>query len=67
MLFFELLQVSVGSKEKLSVTPSTEEWDNLFKEAQRQSVVGIAFKGVQRLPQEQWPPQMLLLQWIGYN
>ena len=67
MMLFELIQVAVGSKEKLSITPSAKEWDILFLEAQRQSVVGVAFEGVQRLPQEQWPPQMLLLQWIGYN
>ena len=67
MMFFELIQVAIGSKEKLSITPSAEEWNNLFIEAQRQSLVGIAFEGVQKLPQEQWPAQMLLLQWIGYN
>ena len=67
MMFFELIQVAIGGKEKLSQTPSAEEWNNLYMEAQRQSVVGVVLEGVQRLPQEQWPPQMLLLQWIGYN
>ena len=37
----------------------------MFADARKQSVVGIAFAGVQRLPEEQWPPRVLLFEWIG--
>jgi hypothetical protein len=66
-MLFELIQVALGNRENLSSVSSAEEWNNLFLEAQRQSVVGVTFEGLQKLPQEQWPPQLLLLQWIGYG
>lgn len=64
-LFFELIQIALGNKDRLSHNPSKEEWENLFLDAQKQSVVGIAFEGVQKLPKEQWPSQALLFEWIG--
>ena len=64
-LLFELIQIALGNKDRLSHNPSKEEWENLFLDAQKQSVVGIAFEGVQKLPKEQWPSQALLFEWIG--
>lgn len=52
-MFFELIQVALGNKEKLSSTPSVKDWNALFLESKKQSVVGIAFEGLQKLPQEQ--------------
>lgn len=66
-MFFELIRVALGNQERFSSIPSLEDWNKLFIEAQRQTLVGVAFEGVQKLPQEQWPPQPLLLQWIGLN
>ena len=65
MLLFELLQIALGKRDRLSHVPSKDEWRDLFADAQKQSVVGIAFAGVQRLPEEQWPPRALLFEWIG--
>jgi len=64
-IFIELLQVSVGTRDGLSRVPSAVEWQCLFDEAQRQAIAGILACGIERLPKEQQPPQMLLLQWIG--
>ena len=64
-MLFELIQIALGEKEKLSHTLSQLEWMSLYKEALKQSVVGVAFDGVQKLPKEQWPPQGLLFEWIG--
>lgn len=66
-LFIELLQVSLGSRNELSQVPSADEWTALFAESQRQSVVGILYEGVLRLPEDQRPPHMLRLQWIGLS
>ena len=63
MLFFELLQIAIGNRQRLSQTPSPEEWDELYTLAQRQTLVGIAFRGVEQLPGEQRPPKRLLMQW----
>ena len=47
MLFFELLQLSVGTRLGLSFTPSAEEWREAFDNAKRQALVGVCFRGVQ--------------------
>lgn len=66
-LFVELLQVSLRNRDSLSRVPSSKEWNALFDESERQAVSGIAFWGVQNLPETQRPPQMLLLEWIGVS
>lgn len=65
LLFKEFLQVSLNSRDRLSATPSIEQWQYMFEEAQRQAVVGIMVAGLERLPENQRPPKMLLLQWLG--
>lgn len=63
--FFELLQLSLGTREKLSCVPSVPKWESILDEAQRQAVAGVLVSGIEKLPDEQRPPKMLLLQWIG--
>lgn len=65
MLLFELIQVAFDKRNKLSHNPTKGEWAELYSDAMKQSVVGVAFEGVQKLPKEQWPPQTLLFEWIG--
>ena len=48
-LFFELIRVSVGTQEGLSRLPSEAEWDDLYAMAEKQSLVGICFAGLQNL------------------
>ena len=63
MLFFELLQVAIGNRKMLTHTPTAEEWSELYTLAQRQTLVGIAFRGIEQLPAAQRPPKALLMQW----
>lgn len=63
--FIELLRISLGSQEQLTRIPTTKEWDAILFEAERQAVVGILVSGMEKLPVNQRPPQMLLLQWVG--
>lgn len=63
MLFFELLQVAIGNRTMLSHAPTAEEWRELYLLAQKQTMVGIAFRGVEQLPEAQRPPKALLMQW----
>lgn len=65
LLLFELLQVSLGTCDGLSRTPSTAEWSLLYQEAQKQAILGLLAYGLERLPSNQLPKQDLLLQWIG--
>lgn len=64
-LFFELLQIALGNREKLSVVPSAEEWAEIYAESERQAVTGILLHGIEKLPAEQRPAKVFLLQWIG--
>lgn len=63
LLFFDLLQVALGNRDSLRQTPSETEWDEIFTQAKRHTLIGIAFSGVERLPQEQRPYKILLLRW----
>lgn len=65
MLEFEFLQIAVGNRDKFLCCPSDEEWKQLFYFAQKQSLVGFLFCGIERLPNEQLPKRNLLLKWYG--
>ena len=54
-----------GISVTLEKVPTTKEWEKLFDIASLQVVDAVASEGLERLPQEQRPPQELLLQWIG--
>lgn len=47
-LFFELIQVAIGTRICLSHTPSADEWGELYATAMKQSLVGVCFAGVQK-------------------
>lgn len=63
---FELLQVAVGNRTELSATPQADEWKSLYDACQRQSLAGIGFVGVQKLPEWQWPQdEDFFLEWVA--
>ena len=64
-LIIELVQVSLGTRGRLSRVPTSVEWSAIYNGCQGQAISGIAFEGVQKLPENQWPPQALLFEWIG--
>lgn len=49
VLFYELIRISLGLANKLSSTPSHKEWKALYDMAEKQSLIGICFAGVQKL------------------
>lgn len=61
--FYTILQSAIGKMVQLSHTLSEKEWNEIFGLAKKQALVGIMFEGVERLPQEQWPPRNVVLQW----
>ncbi len=65
MLLFELIQIAIGKHNRLSYTPSDEEWNRLYADSIKQSVAGLALEGIQKIPKEQWPQRLLILEWIG--
>lgn len=64
-IFTELLQISLGTRDKLSRVPSDADWKYLLSESKRQAVLGIMSCGIEILPKYQQPPQGILFQWIS--
>ena len=64
-LLFELLQVALGRRERLSRVPSVREWEEVYENAWKQGVVGLLLSALERLPADFLPPLELKLQWIG--
>jgi len=65
-LFFELIQVSIGNKERLSKQPSDREWECLFEMAQKQSLGGFLFEGFSKcLPEIEGGKPSVFFEWIG--
>ena len=60
--FFQLLRYSIGVT---NVAPqlTEEEWQSIYELAKKQSLVGVAFMGVSRLPAELQPPKRVKLNW----
>ena len=65
--FFELLQLSIGTREGLSEMPSAKEWEVLLEEAVRHGVAGIMYPVMQKLYNEKSAsiPKSIILQWSG--
>lgn len=63
--FFELIQISVGTRDGFSKVPSAKVWVAIFDMAEKQSLTGVLLAGLEKLTAEQRPPQGLLLEWIG--
>ncbi len=65
--FFALLRLGLGMDGQppsgISLTP--EEWSALYEMATRQSVLGVAYAGIQRLPKDAQPPMELAFQWAS--
>ena len=70
-LFTDLIKISVGTTDMAAFNPSPEEWETLYNEARRQSLLGICFAGVRRVRQYQLAqgletiPASLYLKWLG--
>lgn len=67
--FYELIRVSIGNQNSLSHQPSQKEWDDLYKIAQKQSLVGICFVGIQKLRQTtnvDTLSQQTYMQWLAF-
>lgn len=69
-LFFELLQLSLGTRDGLSRVPSVREWEEVYEEAEKQGILGVLLDGLQRCMVHDSRftvnlPLDVKLQWIG--
>lgn len=67
--YFALLRISLEPPQKIFCECSSldvlseKEWLWIFREAEKQSLVGLLYCGVQKLPASKRPPRTLLLTW----
>lgn len=59
-VFYELLQVAIGRRTSLSHTPKEKEWEEMYRMAENQAVLGVCFAGV-KLLQETYQGMSTLL------
>lgn len=66
-LFFDLIQVSAGTRRELSSVPDAEQWRALLSIARMQALVGVLFDAVERLPDGQRPPEDITMLWMHWQ
>ena len=62
-LFFALIRCGIGKENSLPHCPTPEQWQELFDTAKKQTIAGITFAGIEKLPAEQRPPKGIIFQW----
>lgn len=63
--FRELILIALGKRGAFSHTLSDGEWTDVYREAAKQSLIGVCYAGIERLPAEQRPEKKLLMEWFG--
>lgn len=63
--FFYLLKVALGQSKEMPYELSRNEWVIVWDNAVCQTLVGVLFAGVERLPINQRPPRDFLLRWFA--
>lgn len=48
-IFFNLIQIALGTRECLEKRPTPQQWQQLYDMAQKQSLVGVCFAGIQEI------------------
>ena len=64
-LFFELLSVLTGARDSLNGPYEEKDWEDALVIANNQSVTGVLLDAIEKLPKDQAPPQMVILNWFG--
>ena len=68
-LYFRLIQFSLGLYEGRELVSGEAlrdfDWHAFYRFAKRQTLVGVLFEGIQRLPKEVMPDPDLIMTWFG--
>ena len=64
--FFALLQAGLWNRDPdgSCFPASSETWERVYALSRKQTVEGIVYDGIMRLPERYFPPRELLLKWI---
>ena len=61
--FRNLLLISVGRADSFEKDPTPATWAHLFDMARHQTMLGVLYDGILRLPEHQRPPKELMDKW----
>ena len=64
-IFFEFLQVTIGQRSCLLRALTMGEWRGLYGLLKKHALLGVGYVAIQKLPKEQWPPNAMIMQWVG--
>ena len=65
-IFFELLRYSIGSSKKFEqMTLTREQWEAMHEMAVKQTVLGVCFNGLKKLPHELRPSKLIFFSWFA--
>lgn len=62
---FELIQVVIGQRSCMSRALTMGEWKGLYGLLKKHALLGVGYVAIQKLPKEQWPPNAMIMQWVG--
>lgn len=63
-IFFDFLQFCIRTVAEIPASVKDADWKKLYAIAKKQTLLGVLFHGIQRLPKELAPEQKLLMQWM---
>ena len=61
--FRNLLLISLGRASSFEKDPTPKNWELVFYMAKMQSLLGVLYEGIMRLPEKQMPPKEILERW----
>ena len=65
-IFFDFLRFCIGAAEEIPESAKDADWNELYRLAQKQALVGILFDGIERLPSSDMGiSRDLLLKWMA--
>ena len=62
--FFTLVRLGIGTSVNAKI-PNDVDWSELKDLAEKQGLAAVVLDGIEKLPEEQRPPKVFLLEWIG--
>lgn len=62
-IFFGLMRLGIGNPCELPAHISGEQWEELYELSKKQTMAGIVFAAIEKLPDDKRPPKELLLRW----
>lgn len=69
-VFLELLRCGINDSQpdtRLFTGLTLQDWTELYQMVSKQTVIGVCFQTVRKLPPDFRPPQAILLPWMGQN